>query len=210
MPDTGRCRLFRLRPSADGRLFAKNDTTAAIAVTIVRMKRRAAVSALAVIAIGSSLHFTWELSGRNTIAAVFSSVNESTWEHLKMAFWPALALAPIHRLIYGDMPGFLFGTAIRCLLSPLIILALFYGYVAILGTNYLVLDICVFAVAVAAAEWAGHNAMRRHAGRAVQTAAAALLIIASAAFAAFTFSPPPNFLFRDSQRMGHIDYGSTH
>ncbi|MEM3021819.1 MAG: DUF6512 family protein, partial [Candidatus Caldarchaeum sp.] len=41
---------------------------------------------------GSLLHFTYELSGGNMVVALFSAVNESVWEHLKLPFFPALAL----------------------------------------------------------------------------------------------------------------------
>lgn len=43
------------------------------------------------ILLGSMLHFTFELSGGNPVVGVFSAVNESVWEHLKLAYWPALA-----------------------------------------------------------------------------------------------------------------------
>jgi hypothetical protein len=38
-----------------------------------------------IIIIGSLLHFTFELSGHQAIG-VFSAVNESVWEHLKLSY----------------------------------------------------------------------------------------------------------------------------
>ena len=90
---------------------------------------------------GSLLHFAWEWSDRNPVVAVIAATNESTWEHLKMAFWPALLISPIQRWRYGALPGWLVGTAIRVLMPPVLIVALFYGYTSVLGTNHLVLDI---------------------------------------------------------------------
>ena len=97
------------------------------------MKWRAFLSALVVIFAGSLLHFAWEWSGRSTVVAVFAATNESTWEHLKLAFWPALALTPLQQTFYGSLPGWLPATAIRCLLPSLVIVVLFYGYTALLG-----------------------------------------------------------------------------
>jgi len=167
------------------------------------MNREVAVSALIVLTVGSVLHFTWEWSGRNTFVAVFSATNESTWEHLKMAFWPAASLTPFHRWFYGQQPGFLPGTAVRCLLSPLLIVGLFHGYTAVLGTNYLALDIGIFAIAIFAAEWAGHRVLRHAFGKAVHIGAAILLVLAIAAFAALSFMPPENFLFQDPRESRH-------
>jgi hypothetical protein len=43
-----------------------------------------------IIILGSLLHFTFELSGDQPIVGVFSAVNVSGWDRLKLAFWPAL------------------------------------------------------------------------------------------------------------------------
>lgn len=40
--------------------------------------------------LGTILHFTYEWSNENSIVALFSAVNESTWEHLKLLFFPML------------------------------------------------------------------------------------------------------------------------
>ena len=39
-------------------------------------------------ALGVLPHFLYEWSGGNTLAAAFSAVNESTWEHMKLLFFP--------------------------------------------------------------------------------------------------------------------------
>ena len=36
--------------------------------------------------LGSALNFTFALSGNQPIVGAFSAVNESVWEHLKLAF----------------------------------------------------------------------------------------------------------------------------
>ena len=44
---------------------------------------------------GTLLHFLYELSGGRLWAAVISGVNESTWEHMKLLFWPLFLFALI-------------------------------------------------------------------------------------------------------------------
>jgi hypothetical protein len=39
---------------------------------------------------GTSLHFFFELSNFWKPVVIIAAVNESTWEHLKMAFWQGL------------------------------------------------------------------------------------------------------------------------
>lgn len=52
-------------------------------------------SAIFAIILGAILHFTYEWSGNNAFVGTFSSINESTWEHLKLAFFPMLITAII-------------------------------------------------------------------------------------------------------------------
>lgn len=42
--------------------------------------------------LGTLLHFTYEWSQNNAIVGLFSAVNESTWEHLKLLFFPMFFL----------------------------------------------------------------------------------------------------------------------
>lgn len=158
-------------------------------------KSRPFVSAIVVISVGSLLHFAWEWSGQRTIVAVFAATNESTWEHLKLAFWPALALAPIQRAIYGPFPGWLPATAIRCVLPSFLIVAAFYGYTALLGSHYLAADIMVFAFAILTGEFVGHAVLTHEFGWPIEISASILIILAALLFSTMTFWPPDFFLF---------------
>ena len=44
-------------------------------------------SVIFVFILGTLLHFTYKLSGENGVVAIFSTVNESTWEHLKLLYF---------------------------------------------------------------------------------------------------------------------------
>ena len=52
-------------------------------------------STIFAIILGTILHFTFEWFGNNAFVGAFSSINESTWEHLKLAFYPMLITAII-------------------------------------------------------------------------------------------------------------------
>jgi hypothetical protein len=161
------------------------------------MRWRSFVSAIVVISAGSLLHFAWEWSGRSTVVAVFAATNESTWEHLKLAFWPALALAPLQHKIYGACPGWLPATAIRCILPSLLIVALFYGYTALLGSHHLAADIAIFALAVFAGEIVGHAMLTREFGSRSRIGALGILVLATVLFSTLTFRLPDSFLFHE-------------
>ena len=42
---------------------------------------------------GTLLHFLYDWTNEAAWAAPFCAVNESTWEHMKLLFWPAFIFA---------------------------------------------------------------------------------------------------------------------
>lgn len=101
------------------------------------------------IVVGSLLHFVYEWSGDNLVVGIFSAVNESTWEHLKLIFVPMLFYCLICYFFVGKsysnyFPAMLKGISV----GLLAIVAIFYTYTGVLGKNYLSLDILTFVIAV--------------------------------------------------------------
>ena len=54
----------------------------------MNLKKYTVAGILFTIALGTLLHFTYDISGNSDFVAIFSAVNESTWEHLKLLFFP--------------------------------------------------------------------------------------------------------------------------
>ena len=52
-------------------------------------------------AAGTLLHFTYDWSGGSKIAAAFSAVNESTWEHMKLLFVPLFLFTVVQVAFLG-------------------------------------------------------------------------------------------------------------
>jgi len=63
------------------------------------------IGAIFSILVGSLLHFVYKWSGSHPLVAIIAAVNESTWEHLKLGFWPLL--------FWGILEYFIFGKQIR-------------------------------------------------------------------------------------------------
>ena len=47
---------------------------------------------------GTILHFLYNWTGGSILVSPFSGVNESTWEHMKLLFWPLALFALVQRL----------------------------------------------------------------------------------------------------------------
>ncbi len=80
------------------------------------------------IVLGSLLHFTYERSNNNTIVGLFSAVNESVWEHLKLVFYPMLFASCLRLFLLKSNKNYLESTAIGIITSMGLIIILFYTY----------------------------------------------------------------------------------
>ena len=61
----------------------------------MKIKNWFIIVVLVCLVLGTLLHFTYEWSGEDKIVAIYSAVNESTWEHLKLVFYPMTIMAII-------------------------------------------------------------------------------------------------------------------
>lgn len=146
---------------------------------------------------GSALHFAFEWSGYWRPIAWLAEVNESVWEHLKLAFWPAVAFALAEYAAFGGrVPGFWAAESVGIAVMPATIVALFYAYTAILGHGFFALDVLVFFIAaVALGQWVSYRLLS--AKWLMSAAALALPILLALAFVVFSYRPPQVGLFRD-------------
>jgi hypothetical protein len=102
-----------------------------------------------VLTVGTLAHFVYEWSGENYIVGLFVPVNESTWEHMKLVFFPMMGYGIFMccRLSI-DYPRLIQAFCIGTLIGTWLVAVLFYSYSGILGFNVLVLDIAVFIASV--------------------------------------------------------------
>lgn len=151
---------------------------------------------------GTLLHFVYDWSGGNTVAALFGAFNESTWEHLKLLFWPFIFFSILECFAYGkNMPGFLPAKIISICLGMLTIPVLFYTYTCILGNHISIIDIAIFLIGAMVTWLCSYRLLtsERFQNNAGSARMVALMILAvlMICFAYFTFQPPECELFRD-------------
>ena len=100
--------------------------------------------------IGSLLHFAYDWTGHNRVVAVFAAVNESYWEHIKIAFWPVLLWFAAQFALGGwAIPGFVPAATIALYSVPVTMIAVVFGYKSLTRRNVLWVDILAFFVTVA-------------------------------------------------------------
>ena len=149
--------------------------------------------------LGTILHFTYEWSNENSIVAIFSAINESTWEHLKLLFFPMLITTIIGYFYLKpkeDYKNFLCAKTLGILASLSFVVVFFYTYTGIIGTNFAVLDIGSFFVGVLLGEFVSYK-MTLSMKCCNKWSAVIVLIILLVCFITFTFYAPDIGLFRN-------------
>ncbi|MHB1315713.1 MAG: DUF6512 family protein [Christensenellales bacterium] len=160
--------------------------------------------------IGSMFHFIYEWSGRFAVAGIIAPVNESVWEHLKMAFFPMLLFWFLWYLLYDrknkiSFKKWLISGVCAILVCKLFIVSFFYTYTGAFGFESLFLDILSLWLGIAIGQLAGLHIYRyAKATRPGIILALVALLLCLAAFIVFTFNPPhlPMFLDMSTRRYG--------
>ncbi|MGE5653866.1 MAG: DUF6512 family protein [Bacillota bacterium] len=165
----------------------------------------ATIGSLMIIVLGTISHFVFNLADRWWPLAFVFPVNESVWEHLKLAFWPALLFGVLEWWWLRDNSGnLLVATVLSALIGPLLIVLLFYGYTAILGRNLFVFDMLTFIIAVAAAQWLSYRVLASGEDLSRYNGLALLVLaVAMVAFLSLSFAPPRWDIFRDPPSGGY-------
>lgn len=166
----------------------------------MRRKDWQILGALVTLVLGSLLHFTYDWSGESPIIGLFSPVNESVWEHLKLLATPMLLFALVEWFTYGKShPGFLPVRVLSIWLGMGVIVLLFYLYTAILGKNFLPADVAIFIIAVFIAYFFSNRLLAASAlsSKSAFLLGLVLLLLLVVVLAVFTFAPPHWNLFLD-------------
>jgi hypothetical protein len=152
-----------------------------------------------IIIFGSILHFTFEWAGGQAVVGVFSAVNESVWEHLKLGFWPAIAFALLEfKYLKKSTNNFMFAKTIGIYLIPIVIMVIFYSYTALVGESILVIDILSFIIAVIVGQLVSYRLMTyKTLPYNLDNFSLIALLLLGIAFVLFTFYPPQLPMFQD-------------
>lgn len=147
---------------------------------------------------GTLLHFLYDWTNESIAIAPFSGVNESTWEHMKLMFFPVFIFALIQSRYFKDYKNFwcikLSGITISLLCIPIF----FYTINGAFGKTPDWLNICIFYISAAIeffVEWWIFKKCNLKCNR--PYIPFLILCFIGILFIIFTFYPPEIGLFKD-------------
>lgn len=163
----------------------------------MNIKKWRNISIIFSLILGTILHFLYEWSGENAVVGAFSAVNESTWEHLKLSFFPMLIIAIIGYYLFGkNESNYIKGNSIGIIFSIVFTIVAFYTYSGIIGTNFGIINILIFILSIIFGEIIAYKIVGTE-KLADQVTYLLLIMILFICFVLFTYFPPKIGLFKD-------------
>lgn len=140
--------------------------------------------------LGVFLHFAYEWSGNNTFIGFFCNVNESTWEHLKLIFFPFIFLTIGEYIFTKNKPTeFLRARTIGILSGMLFIVCIFYIVWGVSGMLVDYINITIYFLGVFCALWV-ENKQYGKKGIIDAFSAICILVFITILFVMFTYRHP--------------------
>lgn len=140
--------------------------------------------------LGTLLHFLYEWTNNSKLSALISGVNESTWEHMKLLFFPMLAYALLAGKRIEEQSPCIYNAMFTGILVGLVMIpVLFYTYSGILGFSVDWLNIALYAASVLVSYYAVYRVAQKCTGKEFKVLRYVMygLILA---FMIFTVYPP--------------------
>ncbi len=160
------------------------------------LKSNLLIGFLFVTILGTLSHFLYEWSGHNSLVGLFTPMNESTWEHMKLLFFPMLLYIPIaSHFLKSNYPDIANALAIGLLAGTLFIPVFFYTYSGILGFTVMPLDIASFYVSVLISFLTAYRLAL--ANNSLNNRIFIFVFILALCFIFFTYTPPGLAIFKN-------------
>ncbi len=155
--------------------------------------------AIFIMILGSVMHFLFEWSGSWPPVGAIAAVNESVWEHLKLAYWPLVFYSLVeYRYVKDKANNYFIAKFAAAYSIPLMTVIFFYSYTTLLGIESLAADIISFFIFIIIGQGLSYIIMKRKPiSNQFSTLALILIICFGVIFVLFTYFPPHIPLFQD-------------
>ena len=112
------------------------------------------ISIVVIFSVGCLAHFLYDILKGPKALGIFTAINESTWEHIKIAVTPTLLWGLADGYIYGENPNYFTAKLSSLLILTFFIPFVFYSYTRATKKPILPIDILTFAVAIILSQFA--------------------------------------------------------
>ena len=150
--------------------------------------------------LGVFFHFVYEWSGNNPAVAPFFPISESTWEHLKLIYFPVLLLSvpEYFMLMPFQRSGFWSTRFLSTIAGMILTVILFYTSTGVYGKNVDVLNVIIYFISMIMVYVLSYNTVYSKRKSNVPDIVGLLcFLLLILVFAFFTYFPPNIGLFQN-------------
>lgn len=152
------------------------------------------------IVIGSLIHFAYEWSNNSIIIGVFSPVNESVWEHLKLGFTSLMIFSFIeYFFIVHQTNNFIIAKASGLLILQGFILIFYYSIHLLFKKEILILDILSYVIGCLLCQIVSYKILSKSKlNNSIKYISIFFILLHGLLIIVFTFNPPKLPMFMDN------------
>ena len=148
---------------------------------------------------GAFMHYFYSLSRKNVLVGLIAPVNESVWEHIKIAVIPTYIVALVKMWIIEERKCNLWSSLFFKVITIIILIpTFFYSYQAITKIESVVIDIIIFYISIICSELIEYFVQNRFKiSSKNEDVFKYLNLFMIITFIVFTFIPPRFEIFKD-------------
>lgn len=156
------------------------------------------ISIIVISLLGTLAHFLYDASNHNKIIGLFTAVNESTWEHIKIALTPTILWGLLDGYKYGMNPNYFLAKLMSLVVIIILMPVLFYGYKSIVKKDVSIIDIIIFYVVIICSQLSFYYLLKINPiNFGYRYLSCVGLFIVFGAYLLLTLLPLKNFMFKD-------------
>ena len=106
------------------------------------------ISVVVISVLGTLAHFVYDFTNHNKTVGIFAAVNESTWEHIKIALTATFIWSLLDGAFFGTNSNYFLAKIASLLIITFTIPFIFYSYRRLAKHSILAIDISLFFLAI--------------------------------------------------------------
>ena len=148
--------------------------------------------------LGTLFHFLYDISKHNKVVGLFAAVNESTWEHIKIALTPTILWSIYDGYIYGTNPNYFTAKLSSLLILITFIPTIFYLYKYFTNKPIIIVDILIFYIAIILSQFSFYSIIKLQTlGFTTNYLSCISIFIVFGFYMVLTLLPIKSFIFKD-------------
>jgi hypothetical protein len=150
--------------------------------------------------LGFVLHYLFSWTDSSKLIGLFTPVNESVWEHLKLGYWSVVLFSFIEYLqIKRTVNNYFFSKTIGVLTLEIAIIIIYYGYTLIAGKNIFWIDIGSYILGAIICQYLSYLFLKQKPySKFINKISLLVFIGIGVSFAVTTYYTPHVALFKDN------------